>query len=184
VSPTGLSGRSSRRAPEGTNRGQIWLYRALRGPTGVRGAKVFRWLTRPAVIRYFLERTWGSKAIDETLWAYDVLTAAQPGAEHAPLHFLSAQLFSADIHTIYERLGLPVWVSHGVRGDFTDYRQRTLVDRRPNWQFTVFQTGALCYFEVPEAFCAAYESFLASAKPGPSSQASGRVARCPSDLTS
>jgi hypothetical protein len=161
VSPTGFSGRRSRRAPEGTNRGQMWLYRTLRGPDGARGAKVFRWLTRPAVIRYFLERTWGSKAIDEPLWAYDLLTAAQPGAEHAPLHFLSAQLFSADIHTLYEELRLPVWMSHGVRGDFTDYRQQTLVSLRPEWHFSVFSTGALCYFEEPDAFFAAYEAFLA-----------------------
>ena len=162
VSPTGFSGSRSRRAPEGTNRGQMWLYRALRGPDGARGARIFRSLTRPSVIRYFLERTWGSKAIDETLWAYDVLTAAQPGAERAPLHFLSAQLFSADIHTLYEELDLPVWMSHGVRGDFTDFRQQTLVAERTHWRFSVFPTGALCFFELPEAFCAAYEAFLAA----------------------
>jgi pimeloyl-ACP methyl ester carboxylesterase len=160
VSPTGFSGRRSFRGPEGSNRGQLWLYRLLRGPNQGWGGAVFRGLTRPGVIRYFLERTWGSKRIDEALWAYDILSAAQPGAEHAPLHFLSAQLFSADIHTVYEALKLPVWMSHGIRGDFTDFRQTGLVSGNGHWHFSVFPTGALCYFEEPQAFCAAYEAFL------------------------
>jgi hypothetical protein len=52
-------------------------------------------------------------------------------------------------------------MSHGVRGDFTDYRGKTIVDSKPNWSFTVFQTGALPYFEVPAAFNAALDVFLA-----------------------
>ena len=91
------------------------------------------------------------------------MTTRQPGAEFAPLHFLSAGLFSADIHTVYGQLDQPVWVSHGVRGDFTDYRGKTLVEARPNWQFSVFSTGALPYFELPQRFCAAYADFLATA---------------------
>jgi pimeloyl-ACP methyl ester carboxylesterase len=162
VSPTGFSGRKSWRAPPGTTRGLPWLYRALRGPNACWGGALFRGLTRPGVIRYFLHRTWGSKDIDEALWRYDVLTTRQPGAEHAPLHFLSAGLFSADIHTLYEQLQMPVWMSHGVRGDFTDYRNKTIVEGRPNWHFSVFPTGALPYFEVPERFCEAYDSFLTS----------------------
>jgi len=92
----------------------------LRGPGW--GGALFRGLTRPGVIRYFLERTWGPKAIDEDLWRDDVLTTRQPGAEHAPLHVLSGGLFSADIHDVYERLTQPVWMSHGV-----------LSDRRRGW---------------------------------------------------
>jgi pimeloyl-ACP methyl ester carboxylesterase len=161
VSPTGFSGRRSWRAPLGTTRGLPWLHRALRGPAAGWGGALFRGLTRPGVIRYFLHRTWGSKEIDETLWRYDVLTTRQPGAEHAPLHFLSAGLFSADIHTLYEQLAMPVWMSHGVRGDFTDYRNKTLVEGRPNWHFSVFPTGALPYFEMPERFFEAYDSFSA-----------------------
>lgn len=162
VSPTGFRGLRPWRAAPGTTRGKAWLYKALRGPDGRWGAPVFRALTRPGVIRYFLGRTWGSKAIDERLWAYDLLTTRAPGAEHAPLHFLSANLFSADIHTVYERLQMPVWMAYGVRGDFTDYRGKVIVEGRANWQFSVFPTGALPYFEVPEAFDAAYDRFLAA----------------------
>ena len=119
------------------------------------------------MIRYCLCRTWGSKNIDEALWAYDLLITRVPGAEHAPLHFLSAQLFSADIHTVYESLAMPVWMSHGVRGDFTDYRGKVIVENRPNWQFTIFPTGALPYFEALRDFCGAYDRFLSSRPAGP-----------------
>ena len=75
-------------------------------------------------------RTWGSRSIDETLWAYDVLTARQHGARFAPLHFLSGGLFSQDIHRIYEAVPQPVWMSQGVRGDFKDFRGKRLVRDR------------------------------------------------------
>lgn len=166
VSPTGFRGLRAWREPPGSTRGKPWLYRALRGPGDVWGAILFRALTRPGVIRYFLGRTWGSKVIDEGLYEYDVLTTRMPGAEHAPLHFLSAGLFSADIHSIYCGLALPVWMSLGVRGDFTDYRGQVIVEGRPNWRFRVFPTGALPYFEVPQDFCTAYDEFLAAAVAG------------------
>ncbi|WP_119354014.1 alpha/beta fold hydrolase [Azohydromonas sediminis] len=158
VSPTGFRGTRAWRAAPGSTRGVPALYRALRGPGW--GAALFRQLTRPRVIRYFLERTWGSKAIDEDLWRFDVLTTRQPGAEHAPLHFLAGNLFSADVTTLYESLALPVWMSHGVRGDFTDYRGKRVVEARANWRLTVFPTGALPYFERRDEFVAAYDAFL------------------------
>ena len=127
---------------------------------------MFRGLTRPGVIRYFLERTWGRRMIDEELWRYDLLTTRQPGADFAPLHFLSAGLFSADIHTLYEQLAMPVWMCHGDRGDFTNDRSKVIVQDHPNWQFSVIPAGALPYFELPERFSARYDEFLAAAKAG------------------
>lgn len=158
VSPTGLRGTVARRGIPGATRALPWLYRALRGPGW--GGALYRALTRPAVIRYFLERTWGGKNIDEPLWAYDVLTSRLPGAEYAPLYFLSAALFSADILSVYESLRQPVWLSHGVRGDFTDYRGRVHLEKRSNWRFSVYQTGALPYFEVPGHFIADFDGFI------------------------
>jgi hypothetical protein len=158
VSPTGFSGQHARRGAAGSTLAMPWLLRSLRGPGW--GGALFRGLTRPGVIRYFLQRTWGAPTIDEALWEYDVLTTRQPGAEHAPLHFLSGGLFSADIHSVYEKLELPVWMSHGVRGDFADYRGASIVAGRPNWRFSVFPTGALPHFEVPGEFVAAYDAFL------------------------
>lgn len=158
VSPTGLSGRTPRRGAPGSTRFMPWLYALLRGPGW--GGALFRALTRPGVIRYFLERTWGGKNIDEELWRYDVLVTRAPGAEHAPLYFLSGGLFSADIHAVYEGLRQPVWMSHGVRGDFTDYRGAAIVSSRSNWHIDVLPTGALPYFEQPDRFFAAYDEFL------------------------
>lgn len=162
VSPTGFSGaQKARRGQLGSTLHMAWLYKALRGPGWGRG--IFKGLTRPGVIRFFLAKTWGSPDIDEALWRYDVLSARQPGAEFAPLHFISGSLFSADINTVYETLRLPVWMSHGTRGDFTDYRGKTAVLGKPgfeNWRCNVYSTGALPQFEVPAQFVADFDAFL------------------------
>jgi hypothetical protein len=63
--------------------------------------------------------------------------------------------------SLYEALSQPVWASHGTRGDFTDYRGRVFLDRRPNWRFTVYEGGALPYFEHPQAFTTELQAFLA-----------------------
>ncbi|MFZ4649398.1 MAG: alpha/beta fold hydrolase [Rubrivivax sp.] len=160
ASPTGFNGTRRRRGAPGSTLGLPRLHRVLAAP--VLAGPLFRQLTRPAVVRYFLRRTFGTRQIDEQLWRDAVLTAREPGAEHAPLHFLSAGLFSADVSDVYERLAQPVWMSHGVRGDFTDYRGRSTVEGRANWRFSVFPTGAIPWFEQPQAFCAELEAFLSA----------------------
>lgn len=161
VSPTGFSGSKAWRAAPGDTRRVPGLLSALSVPLW--SGPLYNALTRPGVVRYFLEKTWGGKNIDEPMCEYAVLTAREPGAKHAPLAFLSGGLFSADIHAVYESLEQPVWMSHGVRGDFTDYRGKTLVEGRPNWRVTVFQTGAMPYFEQPAAFMRELDGFLGSA---------------------
>lgn len=163
VSPTGVAGMKSRRGPAGSTRAMPWLHALLSAKPWSRG--LYRGLTQPAVIRYFLQRTWGSKSIDEILWRYDVLTARQPGARFAPLHFLSGGLFSQDIHRIYETVAQPVWLSHGVRGDFKDFRGLRLVQGSGTWRSTVYQTGALPYFELPTEFFREFDAFLAGKTP-------------------
>jgi pimeloyl-ACP methyl ester carboxylesterase len=161
VSPTGLGRKDKRRGPEGSTLAMPWLLSALRGPGW--GGLLFKGLTRPGVIRFFLNKTWGSRDIDETMWRLAVANAQQPGAEHAPLHFISGGLFSRDIQNVYEALEQPTWMSHGVRGDFTDYAQKSLVAGKSNWRISVFQTGALPYFEQTELFCADFQAFLDAA---------------------
>lgn len=163
ISPTGLSGKKKRLGPAGASRGQGWLYKTFTWSGWDDG--VYGLLTRPGTIRYFLERTWGGKNIDEGLWAYDVLSTQQPGAKHAPFYFVSAFLFSADVNALYDQLRMPVWVSHGVKGDFVDYRGQVWYEDQPNWQFTVFQTGALPQFEAEDAFLTAFDRFLAGERP-------------------
>lgn len=159
VSPTGLNGTTPHRGPPGSVRTIPWLRAVLMSGAWTQG--LFGLLTRPAVMRHFLQRTWGSKAIDEPMWAYAVLSARQPGARFAPLCFLSGSLFSKDIHQVYESLSQPVWMSHGVRGDFADFRGMQLLRVGANWHITVYQTGAMPYFEMPAEFFREMGAFLA-----------------------
>ena len=160
VSPTGFNGTARREGAPGSSRAVPGLYRALAQPLW--SGALFRGLTRPGVIRFFLEKTWGSRTIDEDLWQYDVALTRPPEAKYAPLYFLSGGLFSADIHRVYDQLAMPVWMVHGRRGDFVDYRGKRFYEGRPNWRFDVLDAGALPYFEQPDAFCARYDAFLAA----------------------
>jgi hypothetical protein len=159
ISPTGFNGKPRRYGPPGATLGISWLYNLLSNRRWTDA--LYGGLTRPGVIRYFLERSWGSKNIDEALWRYDILTTQQPGARFAPLYFLSAHLFSNDINAMYEALQCPVWVSMATRGDFTNYRGRNTVESRENWQFHQIEGGALPYFENLAAFVALLDPFLA-----------------------
>jgi hypothetical protein len=92
--------------------------RITRGPGWV--GWLFTQLTRPAVIRYFLQRTWGSRVIDETLWAYDVQSTRAPGAEHAPLAFLSGgQVSEAPAGTLSRPQAVP-WQEMICEASITD----------------------------------------------------------------
>ena len=157
VSPTGFSGKLRHYGPLGSSRGVAWLHRTVSRPVWAQG--LFDTLTRPGVVRYFLKRTWGAPQIDEALWRYCVQTARQSGARHAPLYFLAAHLFSADVNTVYEALACPVWMSMATRGDFTDYRGRDTVQGRPNWQIHRMEGGALPYFEDLPAFAGLLDPF-------------------------
>ena len=157
VSPTGFSRAKRRHGPPGSTLMVPWLLRLLQRPGW--GDRIFRNLTRPGVIRYFLKRTFGARNVDEALWAYAVATTRQPGARHAPLHFVSAALFSGDINTLFEAVDCPVWVSMATRGDFTDYQGRSSLADRANWRFLAVEGGALPYFEDLSAFMARLDPF-------------------------
>ena len=158
VSPTGFNGKKPRLGPPESLVGSFRAHRVLSWSGWSDG--LFRQLTRPGVIRFFLEKTWGSKQIDETLLQYDVAITRQPGAKHAPFYFLSALLFSADIMHVYDALKIPTWLVHGVRGDFVDYRLKTRFENSANWTMDVMATGAIPYFEIPEEFVTQYDAFL------------------------
>lgn len=159
VTPTGFrAGSQELRAAEGETREIKALSLIIKAPLWRRA--LFLGLVRPAVIRYFLRRTYGSNAIDEGLASYCDETTHQEGAEYAPLAFLSGALFSKDIRDVYEALRLPVWLAHGTRGDFKDFSEAKWTETRTNWRRDSFDTGALCYFEKPDAFQAQLKAFL------------------------
>ncbi|MEM9401452.1 MAG: alpha/beta hydrolase [Pseudomonadota bacterium] len=160
VSPTGFDRGSNRlRSDEGATR-ENTVAAGLTGIPGLRSG-LFKLLVRPGSVRYFLKRTFGSDTVDEALSRYCILTAAQPGAMHAPLAFVSGRLFSRDIRTVYESLQVPVWLGHGIRGDFQDYSETAWTETRPNWTVREFNTGAIPYFEDPSRFLTEYRRFLA-----------------------
>jgi hypothetical protein len=159
VSPTGFRSRDKDSKWRNGTRGMPWLHAFFEFPLWSKG--FFRLLTSRASIRYFLNKTWGSRDIDEGLLEYDYLTTHQPGARHAPYYFVSGFLFSEDITRIYHSLTLPVWMCHGVRGDFVDYTNKSQVEGRANWTIRVFDTGAMPHFEAEAEFITAYDAFLA-----------------------
>jgi pimeloyl-ACP methyl ester carboxylesterase len=162
VSPTGMAEGEEFYGAEGSVRG----YRAAKSfwEFPLWGQAFFDLLSSRASQRFFLAKTFGSnQAVNDGLLAYDYLTAHQRGARHAPYAFISGLLFSADITRVYESLDMPVWVAHGVRGDFTDYGGVRRYAARPNWDVRVFQTGAIPYFERPDEFAQAYDTFLQQA---------------------
>lgn len=158
VSPTALDGKDPRHGPPGTTAGKPRLLAALQWPP--LSEALFRALTARPVVRHFLRKTFGTRQIPEDLLEYDLLAAHCPGARHAPLYFVSGHLFSRDAGTLYESLRHPVWMCHGVRGDFQDYRGKRRLDARPNWTIRVFRSGALPHFEVAKEFVASYDRFL------------------------
>lgn len=158
VTPTGLDRRSAALdgAP-GQSREVPGVHRVLTWPLWSQA--LFNLLSSGPSVRYFLRRTWGSSDIDAGLAEYCVASARQPGARFAPLSFLCFRLFAADVRSLYSKLQMPVWVPHATRGDFRDFSGADFLRSRPNWRFQPFESGALVYFEMPDAFVAAWRRF-------------------------
>jgi pimeloyl-ACP methyl ester carboxylesterase len=159
VSPTGLARGDSKRHPaRDGSRELAGLHALVSFPLWSQA--LYDLIVSGPSIRYFLERTYGSREIDQALVDYDYVTSHQPGAKNAPLAFLSGRLFSADIRATYEQLVLPVWMPHGTRGDFRDFSAALLLRERANWTLQSFDSGALPHFEQRAQFNAAFERFL------------------------
>lgn len=159
VTPTGFQRGSAERAEGPRETREVrGLFDILNVPVWSRGLYNLL-VTRPS-IRFFLEKTWGSKGIDEDLLDYDYLTTHQPGAQHAPYAFVSGRLFTANIRAVYERLAGPILVVHGTRGDFQDFSEAGWASARPNWRFVSLDTGALPHFECLPDVLGAYRDFL------------------------
>lgn len=160
VTPTGFEkGSETRRGARESAREVPGLYRAFTFPLWKQA--LFDLLASRRSIRFFLEKTWGSKAIDEGLLDYDYLTTHQPGAPNAPFNFVSGRLFAADIRTVYEAITRPVYLPRATRGDFQDFSEGGWLRDRPNWRVEPFDAGALLHFERLDAFMASYARFLA-----------------------
>ncbi|MGJ4995146.1 alpha/beta fold hydrolase [Bradyrhizobium sp. HKCCYLS3077] len=166
LSPTGFDRRAEAAANNGggdknATRAMPWLRKIFTVPLWKH--RFFTLLTSRASIRFFLRKTFGRKDIDEGLLEYDYITTHQPGAENAPYSFVSGYMFSVHALKLYQALAMPVWMVHGVRGDFVDYNGKHAVEGLPNWTIQVMQTGAMPHFEQLDKVVAGYDDFLTRA---------------------
>jgi pimeloyl-ACP methyl ester carboxylesterase len=158
VSPTGFARNTPRKGRPEESIGKDWVLGLLKGTR--MGNALFRLLASERSIRFFLRKTWGRKEIDEDMFRTSVLMARHPDAAYAPFHFISGFLFSAGIPDVFRKLRLPVWLSHGVRGDFNDFSRTDGITEQDNWTTSRYETGALPYFEVTEPFIWDLRTFL------------------------
>jgi len=113
-------------------------------------------------IRYFLQKAFAGP-VDPELEEYDYLTAHQPGARHAPLHFISGRLFTPGIRDLYAAMPQPVLAFP----DLSDYGPSEFLPRftreHPNWRMEFIDgTKAMPHFERTAETLAELESFFQS----------------------
>jgi len=157
ITPTGFSKGAADLTVAGATR-EIPGFEAFFS-VGLWSRRLFDLLTSRGSIRYFLRRTFGSRAVPEALVDYDWRSARQAGAQHAPFAFLSGKLFSKDIRAVYERLTCPVFVAHGTKGDFSDFCEADWARAKDNWWVQAYDSGALVHYEQPQ-FIEELEAFI------------------------
>ncbi|AGA89281.1 putative hydrolase or acyltransferase of alpha/beta superfamily [Thioflavicoccus mobilis 8321] len=128
ISPTGFS---ERNLPNGQGQLAKWLHKALSVPLW--GSRLFSLLTVRPSIRYFMSKSFVGKVPDAYI-EYAYATAHQPGAHHAPLYFLSGQLFTTAAYgELYSKLTQPVLVIRD-RDPYVGFeRLAELMADHPNW---------------------------------------------------
>ncbi len=103
ISPTGLNKKKRQGSQKlGENNQGNTAHKLLSVPLWAR--PLYDLITTKASIRYFLQMSMAMPVPPEMV-QYDFLTAHQPGAENAPLYFLSGMLFTPGIsNLVYERM--------------------------------------------------------------------------------
>jgi hypothetical protein len=131
------------------------------------GLGLYQLLTTRPVMRRFLARSWGSDGFDQRLLVHGRVCADLPGAQRAPLDFVSGSLFTRGIVERYRALPVPVWVVHGNQGSFTDFDACPLPTggRAGVVGRTVIEGGAMPHFQSADAFDSAYETFVGGMRP-------------------
>jgi pimeloyl-ACP methyl ester carboxylesterase len=163
ISPTGFQkGAHLLTGPRGASLERPWLSAIF---SSAAGRLLYKGLTVRGSIRYFLRRTFGGPHVDGHVYQAAVRSAAQPGAEHAPLAFLSGRLFSRDIMAVYQALQLPVFMIHGTKGDFSDFTNAVWTESRANWTRRIHETGALPHVERPAEVAEQIQRFLRQDRP-------------------
>lgn len=134
VSPTGLRARSAgtRSQKAGSSGAGSVLHAIFALPFWARA--FYDLIATRTSIEYFLKKSFmATPPID--LINYDYAASHQPGAEHAPLYFISGKLFTPNIcDTVYEKLKVPTLALYD-RDAFTSFeRLQNLLAKNPFWQ--------------------------------------------------
>jgi pimeloyl-ACP methyl ester carboxylesterase len=157
ISPTGFgrfkgaAGRSSRN-----------IHRLLRW-TGV-GRLLYALLARRQVIRWFLRQTFADPTqIPREYERYSWRTCQQPGADRAPLAFVSGLLDDPRAEGAYRRLSNPTLLIFGDHPRFTDApAAESLVAANGHLERTTIEdAGDLPQLEQPDETAAVIDQFLA-----------------------
>lgn len=148
ISPSGLQGRQGA-GPEGQEtRANEGFYRVASNPLWARA--FYDLIATPKSIHYFLQKSFVGK-VDEGLEAYAFKTAHQPGAEHAPLRFISGKLFTRRaIDTLYRKLTCPTLILYDKDG-YVDFEALPALLRANNNVTAVrlAPSQGLPHFELP-----------------------------------
>ncbi len=153
ISPSGFGAQPR----DGGERGET-LYNVFSYPLWAR--PFYDLLTTRLSIDWFLGKSFEGP-IDRDLADYDYLTAHQPGAEYAPLYFVSGKLFTPDIRaSVYARLTLPVLVLYD-RDAFVSFDALPeFVSAHSNWRAVrIAPTKGLPQFDKPAETAAALDRF-------------------------
>jgi pimeloyl-ACP methyl ester carboxylesterase len=160
ISPTGFAprgaGASSQRAGESGSSDLV--YQILSFP--VWSQALFDLIVTRRSIHFFLQQSF-VRPVDKGLADYAYLTAHQPGARHAPLYFLSGQLFTPRVRDqVYAQLDVPVLVLYD-RDAFTRFDMLpALLEERSNWRAVrIRPTLGLPHFDKPEDTAHALDTF-------------------------
>ena len=170
LSPTGFS---NRRLPSGTTGQALHRFFTLPGL----GEGLYSLLTRRPGIRYFMRKSYVGEPPEELI-DYAYATSHQPGARHAPYHFLSGQLFTKNaVEVIYGKLTLPVLVIYDRDANVTFDLLPDFLRQHANWQAVrVEPTLGIPQWERPNQCIAAIVAFWAGVAAGSSSDDAGTFA--------
>jgi pimeloyl-ACP methyl ester carboxylesterase len=122
-------------------------------------------LTHPASIRFFLRRAFGSNAVDPDLIESSITASRRPGAERAPLAFVTGRLFSPDAAFLYRSLKTPLLIVYGTRGSFGNPHIPADIADNVAVEIAKLDTGALPQVEQPQVVADVWRRFSVSSRP-------------------
>jgi pimeloyl-ACP methyl ester carboxylesterase len=161
ISPTGIGYRGGPLTETERDEEERAIDRRLRAFAFPLWAQAFYdLLVTPPSLRYFLKQSFAGRP-DEGLVAYAYRTSHQPGARHAPLHFVGGALFTRDVRaTTYEAIEQPTLVLYDEDSFVSFDTLPDLLGRRPNWEaIRITPTRGLPHFEQPARTFAALDRF-------------------------